>query len=101
MDLPQTFKDIGRLRQLVDILFKHELGYIIEKLDLKHHLTFSKRTRLRALPKKEELFPKHLRLVMEDMGGAFIKLGQLLSLREDLIPEGTQRCEGKGIREVF
>jgi len=87
MDLPQTFKDIGRLRQLVDILFKHELGYIIEKLDLKHHLTFSKRTRLRALPKKEELFPKHLRLVMEDMGGAFIKLGQLLSLREDLIPE--------------
>jgi len=87
MDLPQTFKDIGRLRQLVDILFKHELGYIIEKLDLKHHLTFSKRTRLRKQERKEELFPKHLRLVMEEMGGAFIKLGQLLSLREDLIPE--------------
>ena len=87
MDLPQTFKDIGRLRQLADILFKHELGYIIEKLDLKHHLTFSKRTKLRTQIKKEELFPKHLRLVMEDMGGAFIKLGQLLSLREDLISE--------------
>ena len=91
MNLSQTFKDLNRLRQLVDILFKHELGYLIEKFDLKHHLTFSKRTQLRKQLKPEEILPKHLRLVLEDMGGAFIKLGQLLSLREDLVPKEFAR----------
>ncbi|MBU2634113.1 MAG: AarF/ABC1/UbiB kinase family protein [Nanoarchaeota archaeon] len=84
MSITQTFKDINRLRQIANVLFKHELGYIVEKLDLKHQLPFSKRVKLRKISPPSSL-PKHLRLSMEELSGPFIKLGQLLSLRPDLI----------------
>ena len=86
MSIIQTFKDINRIRQITNILFKHELGYLIEKLDLKHHLPFSSRVKIKKQPLPSSL-PKHLRLAMEELSGTFIKLGQLLSLRPDLIPK--------------
>ncbi len=42
---------------------------------------------------KADTKPYRLRLVMEELGGAFVKLGQLLSLRPDLIPK--EYCEEK------
>ena len=35
---------------------------------------------------KSDTLPVHLRKAMEELGGTFVKLGQLLSLRPDLIP---------------
>ena len=85
MSLNQTFKDLNRLRQIVDVLFRHELSFLIHNLNLKAHLSVSKRIRL----KKEvpDTAPYHLRLAMQELSGAFVKIGQLLSLREDLIPK--------------
>jgi len=85
MSLTQTFKDLGRLRQIVNVLFKHELSFLIHNLKLKTHLPISKRIRL----KKEapNTLQKQLRLAMQELSGAFVKLGQLLSLRADLIPK--------------
>lgn len=85
MSLKQTFKDLNRLRQIVEILFKHELSFLVEKLKLKTHLPISKRIRLRK--ESPSSVQKHLRLAMQELSGAFIKLGQLLSLRADLIPK--------------
>lgn len=83
MGLVQTLKDIKRLNQIVDVLLKAELGYLVERLKLKSPLSFGR--------KKQELEDKklqaRLRMAMEELGGTFIKLGQLLSLRPDLIPE--------------
>jgi len=85
MGLGQTLRDIKRLNQIVDVLFKVELGYIIEKLKLKSHLSFGNRFKKQEIKNKN--LPARLRMAMEELGGTFIKLGQLLSLRPDLIPD--------------
>src|SRR3989344_8080504 len=86
MGLGKTYKDVKRLSQIIDVLFKHELGYIIDKLKLKPLLPVSKRIKNEKF-EPNSLMPKHLRLAMEELGATFIKLGQLLSLRPDLIPK--------------
>jgi len=85
MSLVKTFKEISRLNQIVNVLFKNELHLIIDKLKLKKHLPVNKQLKIK-LQQKSEL-AKRLRLSMEELSGAFIKLGQLLSLRSDLLPK--------------
>lgn len=91
MGLAQTFRNFKRLKQIANVLFKHELGYLIENLKLKAYLTFHKKTQKEKFLKKPVSLPAHLRLAMEELGGTFIKLGQLLSLRPDLVPK--EYCE--------
>src|SRR3989338_5363926 len=86
MGVAKAYKDIKRLDHVVNILFKHELGYIIDSLKLKSLLPVSKRTRSEKFAPNPSM-PRALRLSMEDIGATFIKLGQLLSLRPDLIPK--------------
>jgi len=83
----QSFRDLKRLRELVDILFKHEFGFLIDKLKLKRYLLLHKRLQKDKLTKEPSDFAKRLRLIFEDLGGAFIKLGQILSLNLDILPE--------------
>jgi len=87
MGLSQTYKDFRRLQQIANVLFKQELGYFVEKLDLKSQLPFSKRLMITKFSKPKESVPNRLRVVMEELGGSFVKLGQLLSLRPDLVPQ--------------
>lgn len=86
MALSDAYKDIKRLSQIVDVLFKYELGFIISSLHLKSLLPISKRTRKESFNQNQSM-PRSLRLAMEELGATFIKLGQLLSLRPDLIPK--------------
>ncbi|MFH1211184.1 MAG: AarF/ABC1/UbiB kinase family protein [archaeon] len=85
MGLGQTLRDIKRLNQIADVLFKVEMGHVIERLNLKSYLSFGNRLKKKQ-PKKNNL-PVKMRMAMEELGGTFIKLGQLLSLRPDLIPD--------------
>jgi ubiquinone biosynthesis protein len=76
--------DFKRISQVVHVLFKHGLGFVIEELHLGFHLPFSKklqRHRFRQPPSPEV----RLRKVLEELGGTYVKLGQLLSIRPDLI----------------
>lgn len=86
MSLGQAYRDFRRLQQIANVLFKQEMGYFIQKLNLKSHLSFKKRLQKEAFTKPPNI-PKRLRLAMEELSGAFVKLGQLLSLRADLVPE--------------
>ena len=78
-----NLKTIKRLRQLVDVLFKHEMHFLIEKLGLRKYLPILKRFSV-----KENIIetqPSTIRKIFEELGGGFLKLGQLLALRPDLI----------------
>ncbi|MFH1398640.1 MAG: AarF/UbiB family protein [Candidatus Woesearchaeota archaeon] len=76
MSFVKEVKDIKRLKQIIQVLFKYEFGYILHKTPLAIHLPRKTKTKSN---------PANLRIAFEELGGAFIKLGQLLSLRPDLI----------------
>ena len=87
MSLSQSYKDLKRLKQIANVLFKQELGYFVSKLKLKSHLSFKKKLQPTKFVKPQDSMPKRLRRSMEELSGSFVKLGQLLSLRPDLIPQ--------------
>jgi len=84
MDLKHAYKDAKRLKQITGVMFKTGLGYYLENLKLNHHLFIHQRTNTDQIP---EDLPRKLRMAMDELGGTFVKLGQLLSLRPDLIPD--------------
>ncbi len=75
-------KASNRFEEIVTTIAKHELGYVLEKLGLRK---ISLHT---PLPNHS---PENIKALLEDLGGVFVKLGQLLSLRPDLLP--WQYCE--------
>ncbi len=79
--------DIKRLREILVVLAEYEFGSVIEKIGLRSRLPFSERFYF-AGSVEEELdssVPERLRLVLEDLGTTFIKLGQVISTRPDLV----------------
>lgn len=76
---------IERIREIVEILFEHGLMDFIKELGF---ISFVSRKRFEENIEKrvEEVKAEDLRLLFEDLGPAFVKLGQFLSLRPDLVP---------------
>ena len=84
-NLKKEVADVRRLRNIANILFKYGFGFYLQKAKLKHLLPARKRGLTRKF-RKSQSNPERLRQAFEELGGTFIKLGQLLSLRPDLIP---------------
>jgi ubiquinone biosynthesis protein len=79
---------LRRASTVVNVLAKQGLGYFLREYGLDWHLPFHKRIKSYG---KENKIPVRLRKAMEELGGAYVKLGQLLSLRPDLVPQ--EYCE--------
>ena len=80
-------KDIKRLKEIITVFAEEGLGYYVAKTKLHLHLPWHKRI-MPSLPlsdKKQQAI--RLRQAFERLGPTFVKLGQLLSLRPDLVPK--------------
>lgn len=87
--ITQKIHNIQRLRRILQVLVKYGFGYIIDQLNIEQNIVGKKLTRL--IPaRKLGIFnlppPVRVRKVLEELGPTFIKLGQILSIRPDLIP---------------
>lgn len=84
-----THDESARLKHIVHVLFDNHLGYVLANLGLRRKLTVKKKMKEEGF-NKNELTPQLVLKILEDLDGTFIKLGQLLALRPDLIP--TDYC---------
>ncbi len=75
-----------RLEEIVRVFSSQGFGYLISRIKLSSHLPFTQRIRARISKEQETSPAVRLRLAFEQLGPTFIKFGQLLSLRPDLIP---------------
>jgi ubiquinone biosynthesis protein len=83
----KTYRNIGRIRQVVNVFLKHGFGRVIEQLNLYRFIPLRKRFRSFGYwPDSEKhTIPQRLRMAFSELGPSFIKLAQLLSSRPDLI----------------
>ncbi|MBC7262422.1 MAG: AarF/ABC1/UbiB kinase family protein, partial [Chloroflexi bacterium] len=83
----QPYEDMVRLRQIAEVLLRNGLGFLAEQLDLTRFLPPWRQRRVAAEDKVSRYtIPERVRHTLEELGPTFIKLGQILSTRPDLLP---------------
>ena len=90
-DIRKRYKLFLRYKEIANVLIKHGLGFVIEKIGIFRLLNIrSKFSRILSTaenPHKIGTLAQRIKSALEELGPTFIKFGQLLSLRPDMLPE--------------
>ncbi len=90
-------RDLPRYRQILSTLIRYGYQDVVSALHLEGVVRPIERVAFKdEIPPHDR--PRRLRLVCEDLGPTFVKLGQLLSTRPDLLPE-SYTTELAGLRD--
>jgi ubiquinone biosynthesis protein len=83
--LGQAVKNVQRLRQVLGVFAKYGFVDVVNRMNLEKFLP----GRIAAFQElhSEKNVPERLKLAFEELGPTFVKLGQVLSMRPDLLPE--------------
>lgn len=85
----QTFKSIGRIREIIAILIKYGFEDMVTNTTLRSFVTEKRRISWKRQEKPVFSYTRweRIRMVVEELGPTFVKLAQVLSNRPDMLPE--------------
>ncbi|MCK4715893.1 MAG: AarF/ABC1/UbiB kinase family protein, partial [Candidatus Marinimicrobia bacterium] len=89
--LPRTWRHLRRYNQVVRILLKYGFDDVVDAASKDLILRFGEKfiPRLKSDKKEGRPSAERLRNAIEELGPTFIKMGQILSMRPDVIPSDT------------
>lgn len=80
--LLSTVRDLGRLREIAGVLARYGFDELVQNTGLGSLVSAKRAARVAELSRAQRI-----RSVLQELGPSFIKLGQIMSTRPDLIPE--------------
>ena len=82
---PRTRK-MGRLSEIAQVAVRHGFGYFFERHKLTDVLPWTGRVEASTESAAGSERGRHLREMLDELGPTFVKFGQLLSTRPDVVP---------------
>ena len=82
-----AIKDMSRLRQIAAVLVRHGLGHVVEAWNLQDRFILKLLVDKQPAEFEPTSIYERIAEAIQDLGPTFIKLGQILSTRPDLIPQ--------------
>jgi ubiquinone biosynthesis protein len=81
---PAKQRNLGRLSEIAQVAVRHGFGYFFEKHRLTDLLPWGQRAVVDPTAASQR--GVHLRNMLDELGPTFVKFGQLLSTRPDIVP---------------
>jgi ubiquinone biosynthesis protein len=76
--------NLGRLSEIAQVAVRHGFGYLLARHHMSDLIPGRRRVRLEEAVASDR--GRRLRLMLEELGPTFVKFGQLLSMRPDILP---------------
>src|SRR5581483_6598080 len=79
-----TTRNLGRISEIAQVAVKHGFGYFFERHRLTDLLPWG--AKVLTVERERSQRGQHLREMFDELGPTFVKFGQLLSTRPDIVP---------------
>jgi ubiquinone biosynthesis protein len=87
MAQPAQQRNLGRLSEIAQVAVRHGFGYFFETHKLTDLLPWPRSAaQVELEPGTPSARGQHLREMLDELGPTFVKFGQLLSMRPDIVP---------------
>lgn len=78
--------NLKRYQEIITVFAKHGFGLIIDQLGIFDYLKMRKRNSDVEMTSSKKSIGERLRISLEELGPTFVKVGQILSTRADIVP---------------